>query len=110
MTTTRARGSGSGVLRSIARERSLVSRCAMKVAVLRHAATLAFCLTLAACGASQSNMPQATLRAYADALSEGRSDDAYNMLSADTKRAITREAFRDVVKRNRDEALAIGKT
>jgi len=82
----------------------------MKVAVLRLGVRVALCLALAACGAGQANMPQATLRSYADALAEGRADDAYNMLSADTKRAITREAFRDVVKRNRDEALAIGRT
>jgi hypothetical protein len=82
----------------------------MKVTVLRKAFAVAFCLALAACGAGSANMPQTTLRAYADALAEGRADDAYKMLSEETKRVITLEAFRDLVKRNREEALAIGKT
>lgn len=71
---------------------------------------LAVCLGLAACGPSLANSPRGTLRAYADALADGRSDDAWNMLSDDTKRNVTKERFREIVKRNREEALDIGRT
>ena len=68
------------------------------------------CLALAACGASGlQTSPKDALRAYADALAEGRADDAWNMLSDDTKKTITKERFREIVKRNRTEALDIGR-
>jgi hypothetical protein len=75
-----------------------------------RAAVLAVCLGLAACGPSLANSPRGVLRAYADALADGRADDAWSMLSDDTKRAVSKERFREIVKRNRDEALEIGKT
>jgi hypothetical protein len=53
--------------------------------------------------------PSASLRAYADALSEGRADDAYRLLSDDAKRSISLEAFRRMVKENRDDALEIAR-
>ena len=46
--------------------------------------------------------------ARADALSEGRADDAYRMLSEDARRGITLEAFRQLVKTNKDEAVELG--
>lgn len=73
-----------------------------------HAALLTVALLLSACGATQSS-PKDALRAYADALAEGRADDAWNMLSDDTKKTITKERFREIVKRNRAEALEIGR-
>ena len=54
--------------------------------------------------------PSASLRAYADALSEGRADDAYRMLSDDAKRSISIEAFRRMVKDDRDDALDIARS
>ena len=60
----------------------------MKVAVLRTAARVAMCLALVGCGAGQANSPRATLSAYANALADGRADDAYKMLSDETKRAM----------------------
>jgi hypothetical protein len=65
--------------------------------------------TLMACGATQTS-PKDALRAYADALADGRADDAWNMLSDETKKTITKERFREIVKRNRAEALEIGKS
>jgi hypothetical protein len=53
--------------------------------------------------------PRASLRAYADALSEGRADDAYRLLSDDAKRSISLEAFRRMVKENRDDAHEIAR-
>lgn len=71
---------------------------------------VALSLGLPGCGASMANSPRATLRAYADALAEGRADDAWAMLSDDTKRTVSKERFREIVKHNREEALEIGKT
>lgn len=82
----------------------------MYVWMLRRGWAVALCLSLAACGASQATSPKSALRAYADALADGRADEAWNMLSDDTKKTITKERFREIVKRNRDEALEIGKT
>jgi hypothetical protein len=54
--------------------------------------------------------PTASLRAYADALSEGRVEEAYRLLSDDAKRSISLEAFRRMVQENRDDALEIART
>lgn len=48
--------------------------------------------------------PSAALRAYADAISQGRVDDAYRMLSDEAKRDLPIEAFRRVVKDNPADA------
>ncbi|GAC1522615.1 MAG: hypothetical protein NVS3B10_22870 [Polyangiales bacterium] len=61
------------------------------------------------CAATSVNSPRAVLRAYADALSEGRADDAYRLLSDDARRGITLEAFRALVKQNKSEALELGR-
>ena len=56
----------------------------------------------AACGPRSSGPsgPTATLRAYADALSNGKADVAYDLLSDDAKRSVSREAFRRLVIEN----------
>jgi hypothetical protein len=77
---------------------------------LASALTVSLALASAACGPSLANSPRGTLRAYADALADGRADDAWNMLSDDTKRTVSKERFREIVKHNREEALDIGKT
>lgn len=64
----------------------------------------------AGCGAGLSQTPKATVRAYAQAVSDGRADDAYAMLSTSAKATITPEAFRKLVKENRTEALELGKS
>jgi hypothetical protein len=77
---------------------------------------LGLCAALAAAGllgcpssADVEHGPSASLRAYADALSEGRAEDAYRLLSDDAKRSISLEAFRRMVKENRDDALEIAR-
>ncbi len=62
------------------------------------------------CFGRGASSPKATLRAYGDAIAEGRADEAYAMLSDDAKRSITPEAFRKLVKDNRKEALELGRS
>jgi len=68
-------------------------------------------LLAAGCGAGVQGAegPGATLRAYATALSQGRADDAYRLLSNDAKRQVSQEAFRRMVKENPDEARDIAR-
>jgi hypothetical protein len=55
-------------------------------------------LALSACAAQRANDPSSVLRAYAQALEEGRADDAYASLSDEARRGISLEAFRRMVK------------
>jgi len=69
-------------------------------------------IALAACGgpAGGTQGPGASLRAYSKALSEGRSDDAYRLLSNDAKRSVSLEAFRRMVKDNPDDVRIIAQS
>ncbi len=58
--------------------------------VLRGALVL---LVVAGCAHSQPSGPEATLRAFGDALRAGRTDQAYALMSADYRRTHDREAF-----------------
>ncbi len=75
--------------------------------------SLATCSVVLAlgCGGSQkpADDPSGTLRQYARALEEGRSVDAYRMLSDEARRGISLEAFRRMVKDNPDETREIGR-
>jgi hypothetical protein len=66
---------------------------------------LVLVLALAACkprfGGAEG--PAETLRAYAQALEEGRAEDAYRLLSDDAKRSVSLEAFRRMVKENPED-------
>ncbi|HSY25372.1 MAG TPA: hypothetical protein VK841_24775 [Polyangiaceae bacterium] len=53
--------------------------------------------------------PETTLRAYAQALEEGRADAAYRMLSDEARRGISFEAFRAMVKDDPDGVREIGR-
>ncbi|MBW2457385.1 MAG: hypothetical protein JRI68_22955, partial [Deltaproteobacteria bacterium] len=53
--------------------------------------------------------PAQTLSAYADALAEGRADDAYRLLSNDAKRSVSLEAFRRMVADNPDDVQDIAR-
>jgi hypothetical protein len=75
-------------------------------------ATASICLifALVACGgAPRAEDPSGVLKSYARALEEGRSDDAYRMLSDEARRGISLEAFRRMVKDNPDEVREIGR-
>ena len=53
--------------------------------------------------------PSDTLRAYAQALEQGRVDDAYRLLSDEAKRSMSLEAFRRAVKENPEDAVEIAR-
>ena len=78
----------------------------MKRAIL---ASLAIALLVACPGAAVQQGPSDTLRAYAEALQQGRVDEAYRMLSDDAKRSMSLEAFRRAVKENPDDVLEIAR-
>jgi len=67
-------------------------------------------LVLAACpSALVQQGPSDTLRSYAQALEQGRVDDAYHLLSDEAKRSLSLEAFRRAVKENPADAVEIAR-
>jgi hypothetical protein len=80
---------------------------------MRSALALAACvsalLALAGCAAQPAADPQSALHAYADALEQGRADDAYRMLSDEARRGISLEAFRRMVKDDPEQVRDIGR-
>jgi hypothetical protein len=77
---------------------------------VKRTAVLLFMLALPACGSSYAQQgPSDTLRAYAQALQEGRVDAAYRLLSDEAKRSMSLEAFRRAVRDNPDDALEIAR-
>jgi hypothetical protein len=73
----------------------------------RLAPLLAFALLCAACAPGLED-PEAVLHAYARALDEGRSEDAYRMLSDDAKRGISLEAFRRMMRESQSDVKEVG--
>lgn len=71
-----------------------------------------FALLTASCGGNAivQQGPNDTLRAYAQALDDGRVEDAYRLLSDDAKRSLSLEAFRRAVKENPDEIREISRS
>lgn len=70
-----------------------------------------FALLLPACGSSSyvQQGPSDALRAYAQALQEGRIEAAYRLLSDEAKRSMSLEAFRRAVKENPEDVLEIAR-
>jgi len=60
-------------------------------------------------GAIVQQGPSDTLRAYSQALEQGRVDDAYRLLSDEAKRSMSLEAFRRAVKENPQEVVEISR-
>jgi hypothetical protein len=80
----------------------------------RAALRMSLAVTLAllpACssGAIVQQGPSDTLRAYSQALEQGRVDDAYRLLSDDAKRSMSLEAYRRAVKENPQEVIEISR-
>src|SRR5262245_51944752 len=76
-------------------------------AVKAAALILPAALALSACSNVVQQGPSDTLRAYAQALEQGRVDDAYHLLSDEAKRSMSVEAFRRAVKESPHEANEI---
>jgi hypothetical protein len=77
---------------------------------LRVFGMLALCVAGAACGASRPASPQDALKAYSAALRAGHAREAYDLLSADTKKDIPYEAFQRIIRENPDEVTEIGRS
>jgi hypothetical protein len=60
------------------------------------------------CGGGAGS-PRSTLRAYAEALEAGDADRAWALLSKEARASVPRETFRELVKRDRREALELGR-
>lgn len=97
---------------------TLRAACGIPVRVtrsFRHIAGLALAglslSFLAACGggAIVQQGPSDALRAYSQALEQGRVDDAYRLLSDEAKRSMSLEAFRRAVKENPQEVVEISR-
>ena len=75
------------------------------------AAVFAVVAGLAGCSAGFDGGagPRDALKAYAKALDEGRADDAYDQLSNEAKRSISREAFRRMVDENPEDVKDIAR-
>jgi hypothetical protein len=72
---------------------------------------LAPALFALACAAqSEQRSPQRALETYAAALREGRTAEAYALLSADAKKEIPYESFQRIVKENPDEVREIARS
>jgi hypothetical protein len=68
------------------------------------------CLLAACSGASIFQQgPNDTLRSYAEALEQGRADDAYRLLSDDAKRGMSLDAFRRAVRENPQDIAEIAR-
>jgi hypothetical protein len=66
---------------------------------------------LAACGGAQQQLsPQEALDAYGAALRDGRTADAYALLSAEAKKEIPYESFQRIVRENPDEVKEIARS
>src|SRR5579859_8108397 len=62
------------------------------------------------CAGAPPADPSSVLHAYAQALEEGRADDAYRLLSDDARRGISIEAFRRAVKDDPEGMAEIGRS
>ncbi len=80
----------------------------LQLATMPRGPMLALVALLSACGTPPAQDPGATLRDYASALEDGRSDDAYRLLSDEARRGTSLEAFRRMVKDNPEEAREMG--
>lgn len=80
-------------------------RSALALPILLSALVLAGCTG----AALVQQGPSDTLRAYAQALEQGRVDDAYRLLSDEAKRSMSLDAFRRAVRENPEDAVEIAR-
>lgn len=61
------------------------------------------------CGGARAEDPGSVLRAYGRALQDGQADEAYRLLSDESRRGTSLEAFRRMVKDNPEEVREMGR-
>lgn len=71
---------------------------------------LAFAALAVACAGSRQLGPQEALDAYSKALQEGRTQDAYALLSAEAKKDIPYASFQRIIRENPEEVRELGRT
>ncbi|HEY3500237.1 MAG TPA: hypothetical protein VGK73_36350 [Polyangiaceae bacterium] len=69
----------------------------------------AFALAVA-CGGTRQMGPQEALDSYSKALQEGRTQDAYALLSADAKKDIPYATFQRIIRENPEEIRELGRS
>jgi len=62
------------------------------------------------CGASAAADPDRVLFSYSQAIEAGRADDAYALLSGESKKSISFEQFQRILKENPEEARELAKS
>jgi len=75
-----------------------------------RAASAAILLTVACASGAADKSPQGALDAYAEALAEGRSRDAYALLSVEAKKDIPYSAFQRILRENPEEIAQLGRS
>ncbi len=61
------------------------------------------------CGGVNAQSPKSVLRAYGDALSAGRADEAFGYLSKDARQGVTLDAYKATIAHNKEESAELGK-
>jgi hypothetical protein len=77
---------------------------------MRGAAALLVLALATACGGSAGADPDKVLHEYSLAVEQGKSREAYELLSADSKKSITFEQFQRVLKENPEEARELAQS
>jgi signal transduction histidine kinase len=76
---------------------------------LSRALVLLPALLLPACFGSSGRDPESTLHAYAAALEEGRTADAYRLLSDEARRGMSYEAFKKIIETSPEDAKEVAR-
>jgi hypothetical protein len=76
------------------------------VAVLVSSASL---VSAAGCGGANAEAPESVLHSYARALEEGKSEEAYRLLSDDAKRNVSYDAFKKMVSERPEDVRELGR-
>lgn len=71
---------------------------------------LASALALGACAPPPANTPDSAIDGYSEAIAEERYEDAYKMLSTESRGQISLKAFRALIENNPDEVRALLET
>ena len=82
----------------------------MRARALALPAVIALCAAFAwGCVGAGGRDPESTLHAYAAALEQGRTADAYHLLSDEARRSLSYEAFKKILESSPEDAKEIGR-